>query len=127
MAACQAAKEALWLRSFLKELGVYGGEPIVIHSDSQSALQLIKNPVFHARSKHIGIQYHFVRELVWRNHIHFKFCKTEEQWADALTKPVAREKLVNCMVNSGVLTLPSTPGAEGGMLTGVRSTPVSKT
>ena len=119
MALSQAAKEAVWLSNFVQELGVQLGEPLNIKSDSQSALALVKNPVFHARTKHIGIHYHFVRDLVWRNQISFTFCRTDQQWADALTKSVPREKLVNCLVNCGVVDTEVNLGVEGGMLTGV--------
>ena len=119
MALSQAAKEAVWLSNFVQELGVQLGEPLNIKSDSQSALSLVKNPVFHARTKHIGIHYHFVRDLFWRNQISFTFCRTDQQWADALTKSVPKEKLVNCLVNCGVVDTEVNLGVEGGMLTGV--------
>ena len=104
MAACQAGKEAVWLKNFLLELNIKFDKSFVIYSDSQSALQLMKNPVFHSRTKHIGIQYHFVRELIWSEIITFVFCSTEKQWADMLTKAVPRVKLVTCMFNIGLVS-----------------------
>ena len=59
MAICQAAKEALWLTGLLRYLGLKLRSPLVDFGDKQGALVLTQNPVFHPRSKHIAIQYHF--------------------------------------------------------------------
>jgi hypothetical protein len=64
---CNAAKEAVWFRNLFRDLGrgLYaGGEHATrIYSDNQGALRLTGNPEFHARSKHIDVQYYYVREL----------------------------------------------------------------
>jgi hypothetical protein len=63
MAAAEAAKEALWLTGLVKELGIQqGGVPL--YCDSQSAIYLAKNQVYHARTKHIDVRFHKIRELV---------------------------------------------------------------
>ena len=54
--------------------------------DNQSAIALSKNPVFHDRSKHIDVRYHFIRECVEEGRIALKFITTEQQMADGLTK-----------------------------------------
>ena len=59
-AACSATCEAVWLRRLLGELGFPQQSKTVIHSNNQSCIAIAKNPVFHARTKHIEIQYHFV-------------------------------------------------------------------
>ena len=64
MAACQAAKDAVWLRALLVGLGLNASAPTSIHCDSQGAIALAKNPEHHQRSKHIDMRYHFVREQV---------------------------------------------------------------
>ncbi len=64
MAMCQAAKEAVWLTGLLKDFNIELRSPIILFGDSQGALVLAQNPVFHPRSKHIAIQYHFTRELI---------------------------------------------------------------
>src|SRR4051812_32800031 len=64
---CNAAKEAVWLRNLLENLGRgrYAGEQAtLVQGDNQGALRLVGNPEFHARSKHIDVQYHYVRELL---------------------------------------------------------------
>jgi hypothetical protein len=64
MAASQASCEALWLRKML--VGLFGVQlrPTVIYCDNQSCIKLSENPVFHDRSKHIEIRYHFIRDYV---------------------------------------------------------------
>ena len=85
-AAAQAAMEVAWQRSFLEELGLGKREPIVIGCDSQSALNLIDNPVYHERSKHIGIKFHYVREQVLKGEVEFVYVPTKFLVADDLTK-----------------------------------------
>jgi len=61
-AMSQAAVEVTWLVRLLSELGVPQLQPVTLHCDNQSALQIAKNPVFHERTKHIEIDCHFTRE-----------------------------------------------------------------
>ena len=63
MAVAKAVNEAIWLRGLLEDLGV-GKKHIDMFCDSQSAIHLAKNQVFHARTKHIDVRYHFVREIL---------------------------------------------------------------
>jgi len=63
MAATQACKEIMWIKRIMEELG-HKQQQIVVYCDSQSALHILKNLAFHSRTKHIGIRYHFVREVV---------------------------------------------------------------
>ena len=81
-------------------LGLELDGPTVIHSDSQGSIALTKNPEHHARSKHIDIRHHFVREQVAVGTITVDYVPTEEMVADVLTKALPREKhvkLVNLM------------------------------
>ena len=64
MAASQASCEALWLRKFTVDLFGQELRPTIIHCDNQSCIKLSKNSVFHDRSKHIEIRYHFIRDYV---------------------------------------------------------------
>ena len=77
MAMCQAAKEAVWLTGLLN---IELRSPLIIFSDSQGALALAQNTVFHPRSKHIAIQYHFTRELVQNNQSVVQYIPTEPWW-----------------------------------------------
>ena len=62
VAASEACKEALWLSRLVADLGCTNDTPL-LHCDSQSAIQLARNPVFHSKTKHIGVKYHFIREV----------------------------------------------------------------
>jgi hypothetical protein len=104
IAATQAAKEAIWLRTFLRELHIEQKVATLIFSDSQGSNALIRNPVYHARTKHIDIQYHFVREHVQAGILSFHFCTTKDQVADILTKPLARGKFEFCRMCLGITT-----------------------
>jgi hypothetical protein len=64
IATCAACQEVVWLRKLLA--GLFGDvlETTVIHCDNQSCVNLSKNSMFHDRSKHIDMRYHFIREMV---------------------------------------------------------------
>ena len=64
MTASSAAREVVWLRKLLAGLFGQIPEPIVIHCDNQSCVQMSTNPVFHDKSKHIEIQYHLIRDMM---------------------------------------------------------------
>ena len=68
------------------------GTATIIYEDNQSCIALAKNPIHHARSKHIDIQYHFIREKVELGEIELKYMATEDMIADALTKPLLAPK-----------------------------------
>ncbi|GAB4822219.1 hypothetical protein N2152v2_009265 [Parachlorella kessleri] len=104
MAAAYAIKEALWLRTLLTEVGLEQGT-ITICADNQSAIKLLKNPVFTMRSKHSDVIYHFARERVIRKDITFKYVSTDKMVADGLTKPLPTAKLDYCRTAMGVETL----------------------
>ena len=63
IAATEAAKEMLWMKRFLLELGVRQDE-YVVFCDSQSAMDLSKNATYHSRTKHIDVRYHWLRDVV---------------------------------------------------------------
>ena len=62
--AAVAACEVAWLSTLLGDLGVQVDEQVVIHCNNLSSIQLARNPVFHAQTKHIEVHYHYVRERV---------------------------------------------------------------
>jgi hypothetical protein len=64
MAASLVSCEAIWLHKLLAGLSGQVLEPTVIYCDNQSCVKLLKNPVFHDRSKHIEIRYHFIIDRV---------------------------------------------------------------
>ncbi|GJU45326.1 hypothetical protein Tco_1202592 [Tanacetum coccineum] len=92
MAITEAGKELLWLNNFLEELDRAHIE-CVLYCDNQSTIHLAKKPVFHSRTKHIKIRYHYIRELVSKGTLSLKKNLGEKNPADMLTKVVATEKL----------------------------------
>ena len=95
-AIAEAAKEALWLKGLVKELGLNQGG-VQIHCDSQNAIYLAKNQVYHARTKHIDIRFHKIRELIVTGDIVLEKVHTLENVADMLTKPVTATKFKHCL------------------------------
>jgi hypothetical protein len=85
VAASDAVAEALWMRSWMKE--IFNKDlSITMYCDNQSAIALSKNDTFHQRTKHIDIKYHFIRENVANGFIKIVYVPTKEQLADILTK-----------------------------------------
>jgi hypothetical protein len=93
MGETQATKEAIWLKRLLQELHVDRSQTqaTIIFGDNQSAIALAKNPQFHARTKHIDIQHHFVREKQDEGLIDIRYISTAEQVADGLTKALPKD------------------------------------
>ena len=88
MALTQAVKESLWLQAILQDLGAnkHAREIRNIYIDNQGAMALARNPEYHARTKHIDIQYHFIREHVENRRIELTYCPTTDMTADIFTK-----------------------------------------
>jgi ribonuclease HI len=93
MAATVVAMQAMWLRTLLSELTRKKMQCVTIHVDNKSAIELMKNHVFHGRSKHIEIKFHYIRECVEKGQIAVKWIGTLEQKADSLTKGMVVTKL----------------------------------
>ena len=88
MAQGFASRESEWWYSILTFLGYHVPLPILIYSDSQSAIAIAKNPTSHSRTKHINVKYHYIRILIEEGKIELKYLPTEEQIADLFTKPL---------------------------------------
>jgi len=87
MTEMQAMKKAIWLHCFLSEIDYFhDNNVIIIQADNNKAMNLARNPEFHACIKHIDIQYHFVHEAVNCHLVDFEFVPTVKQAADELTK-----------------------------------------
>nr|GEW33900.1 zinc finger, CCHC-type [Tanacetum cinerariifolium] len=102
MAATGAACQALWLKRLLSEITGWEEERITLKVDNIQAIALVKNPVFHGRSKHIDICYHFIRECVENGHINVEHISGKLQRADILTKALPRLKFVTMRQMLGV-------------------------
>ena len=91
----KATKEIIWLQSFLQELN-QNTKGSVLYCDSQSAIHLAKNPVYHARTKHIQLRYHFIRSTLEDEVIVLEKIAGSQNLADMFTKAVTNEKLKLC-------------------------------
>nr|XP_011470560.1 PREDICTED: uncharacterized protein LOC101303284 [Fragaria vesca subsp. vesca] len=87
--------EMLWIRNMLKELGLKLKQPMALHCDNTSAIEIAHNPVQHDRTKHVEVDRHFIKENLDRKIICFPFVYTEDQLADVLTKGVSRKVFDN--------------------------------
>lgn len=92
-ALAAATAELCWLRQILKDLFVFLPRAPLFLCDNQSALQLARNPVFRGRTKHVEIDFHFVREKVASRDLQLQFVTSVQQLADLLTKPLTVDRL----------------------------------
>ena len=91
-AASNAGQEAVWSRLLLQSLGFEQKQATVIQKEIEGCIALLKNPKFHARTKHIDIKHQFVRDLVTTNHIDLSDCACHKMVADVMSKPLPKEQ-----------------------------------
>ena len=96
MACTEAVKEAIWLKGIAREMGI-DQKSVTLHCDSQSALHLSKNQVFHERTKHIDVRLHFIRDIISEGKVEMAKICTEENPADMLTKVLPTSKFRHCL------------------------------
>jgi len=102
VALSSAVQEAVWLEKLLSDIKYTRDGPIVIMEDNQGAIAIAQNPVGHARTKHIDIRYHYVRECVCSGTVSLKYCPTDEMMADIFTKPLAKFKFEKLRAGIGL-------------------------
>ncbi|KAL0427774.1 UNVERIFIED_CONTAM: Retrovirus-related Pol polyprotein from transposon RE2 [Sesamum latifolium] len=90
IAASKAAKEAVWIKNYIQELGVVLSiaEPVVIFYDNNGAIAQAKKPRSHHHSKHILRRYHLLREMV--SDCRMDHVSSAENTAHPLTKPMSQ-------------------------------------
>jgi len=115
MALTQGVKESLWLGELLEGSGAlkHGKEIRKVQCDNQAAIALTKNPEYHARTKHIDIHYHFIREHVDSGAIVLFYCPTHAMTADIFTKPLPRQQFEKHVLGLGLGPGPSTETEAG--------------
>jgi hypothetical protein len=74
-------------------LGFEQQEPTIIHQDNQACIALANNPIYHKRTKHIDIRYHYTRERVESHDVALVHVPSERQLADLMTKPLGKQRL----------------------------------
>lgn len=92
MAAAAAVRESAWLKQLASALDIEAPSMRLL-SDSQAAIAIAKNPGVSARTKHMDVRLHFVRERVARGDVALSYTPTDEMLADPLTKSVSLAKL----------------------------------
>lgn len=75
-ACTEAGKELVSYRKFMQGLDMASTGPTQLHCDSQSAIALSQNPIYHARTKHVEIKYHFIRQLITEKEIQLLYVAT---------------------------------------------------
>jgi histone deacetylase 1/2 len=98
-AIANATAEIMWVQTLLAELGIKSPRAAKIWCDNLGAKYMSANPVFHARTKHIEVDYHFVRERVSQKLLEIDFVSTNDQVADGFTKPLSVRLLENFKSN----------------------------
>ncbi|KAD4981817.1 hypothetical protein E3N88_18488 [Mikania micrantha] len=84
--------ELTWLETLLQELQVPMSSTPTLWCDNLGATYLSTNPVFHARTKHVEVDFHFVREKVAKGKLLVQHISTHDQIADVFTKPLSTER-----------------------------------
>ena len=106
MACC----EAIWLQKLFSELFGHVIDTFVILCDNQNGIRLSENPVFHDRSMHIYIWYHFIRDMVQRGVVRLNHIGTNDQVVNILTKPLGKLKFLTFRENLGIVERPYAEG-----------------
>ena len=79
ISALCVAQQAIWMTKIMEELNFIPSSPTLIFCDNKSTISMSKNPMFHGRTKHIELRYHFIRDQVisvsrrfWCEHLYIK-------------------------------------------------------
>jgi hypothetical protein len=107
VAAASCACQSIWLKNVLQHLRLDQKSSTVIFCDNSSSIKLSKNPIMHGRCKHIDVRFHFLRDLTKEGTIELVFCKSKEQLADIMTKPLKLESFCNIRKELGMIELDS--------------------
>ena len=90
VATMHAAKEAIWLRRLMNELFPSVTRPTILFCNNQAVLKLVQDDNYHARTKHINIRYHFVRQVAKSGALELTYCLTDDMTMDIFTKALPK-------------------------------------
>ncbi|RVW63384.1 Retrovirus-related Pol polyprotein from transposon RE1 [Vitis vinifera] len=104
--AANGATEIAWTKSLLRELSITPTQPPLILCVNISATYLATNPILHARTKHVEIDYHFVQERVLQRSLFVQFTPSDDQFVDCMSKPFSTQRFITLPSKFIVLTRP---------------------
>jgi hypothetical protein len=105
IAAASCVCQGIWLRGILEEVKYTQQGLIMLFCDNSSTIKLSKNPVLHGRSKHIDVRFHFLRDLTKEGKVELVHCRSVEQIADILTKPLKAESFMKLRALLGMCSI----------------------
>jgi hypothetical protein len=100
-----ATAELMWIQTLLKELCIKVPPSAKLLCDNMNAMYLSSNPVFHGKTKHIEVDYHFVRDQVIRKQLDVRFISTYDQLADGFTKLLSQQHTLDFRSNLNLIKL----------------------
>jgi hypothetical protein len=100
--AMHSSKEALWLHSLISEIFRSLKEPTTLFSDNQVAIALTHNHQYHARTKHIDVQYHWICWVVKQGVLRLIYCPTDNMVTDMLMKALPSAKVKHFAASLGL-------------------------
>ena len=92
----------------MADVGCAQREATTIMCDNQGSISLAKNPTHHSRTKHIDVQYHFIREKLEIGVIQLEYCPTSHMLEDVLTKGLAQDRHERLVIAFGLKGFGST-------------------
>ncbi|KAK6164186.1 hypothetical protein DH2020_001050 [Rehmannia glutinosa] len=104
IAAGSCCSQVLWMRQQLRDYEIEEKE-IPIMGDNTSAIAITQSPVFHSRTKHIDVRFHFIRDHIEKKDITLEYISTDKQLADIFTKPLCESRFEELKHKLGLIEL----------------------
>jgi hypothetical protein len=102
VSAASCVCQCIWVRSIPKHLNMRQDGSTIINCDNSSSIKLSKNPILHGRCKHIDARFHFLRDLGKEDTIELRYCTSQDQLADIMTKSLKLDTFYNLREGIGM-------------------------